>query len=58
MRPKPDIVEYLKCCANDPMWSDHVEMRKDIVMRAAEEIEALRKQVAELQKDQKELLRI
>lgn len=64
-RPKPDIVEVLKAHRDDPMWADHAEIRKDVLHRAIDEIETLRstvttltKFVADLDKDQKELLRV
>lgn len=37
-----DIVQTLKLCANDPMWSDHAEVNKATLKRAIVEILKLR----------------
>jgi hypothetical protein len=46
-KPKPQmversLVERLRACADDPMWSDHAEIPKRWCSEAAEEIELLR----------------
>lgn len=39
---KPDIVERLQACADDPMWAHHAEIPKKWCAEAAAEITRLR----------------
>lgn len=43
--PMPSVVRRLHLVASDPMWADHVECSKSLLLEAAEEIKGL---VAEL----------
>lgn len=47
----PDIVQTLKLCANDPMWSDHAEVNKATLKRAIVEIFELRTLLVEGSQD-------
>lgn len=42
-----DLVERLRACADDPMWTSHAEVPKAICRKAASEIERLRAALAQ-----------
>lgn len=38
-----DVEKMLRLCAEDPMWAAHSEVSKSLLVRAADELAALRK---------------
>lgn len=45
-----DTETLLRLCADDPMWAEHAEVSKSLLVRAADELAALRKTAEQLQK--------
>ena len=45
-----DTEALLRLCADDPMWAEHAEVSKSLLVRAADELAALRKTAEQLQK--------
>jgi hypothetical protein len=45
-----DPAKMLRICAEDPMWADHAEVGKPLLLRAAADLDALRRYVSDADK--------
>lgn len=50
-----DIVDRLRIVADDPMWSDHAEVSKDLFFAAAREIERLQTELVRSREAERDL---